>query len=575
MAADNTYNLAQAGTLNPEQFAQQQQLNRQQQMAQMLMQQSGPPQGQMISGRYVAPSWAQQLVPLANIMASKYIGEKADTEATKLARAIREQEMSDINKYNEILKGKEAVPGQEAVIPQGQTLRDDQGVLTMGAQEARPGQAAVPGDVEKANLFAASSYSPILRQMGVKRMTEGPKWEKSERIVNGVKETGYVDLNSPNPPATFRMAGSSPDIDTAKAVYEGYLPGTPQAGGNVPVSVRNNNPGNLVGSNGQFLTFATPQQGDAALVNDLTLKISGQSPAFKARFGNAPVTPATLAETWSPAAAKGNSAESTTNYGKAIATALGIAPNAPIPNTPEAIQKVKAAITQFEAGAYGGQNPQQDKYAPTNLPQYQDDPTISPKENMAARAAFNKENQVAIKNAKNSFDVLKNATEILSTNAPSSGRGENIVTGTREFFGGGGEASKADAQLKIYGSKLTMQVPRFEGPQSDKDTALYQAAAGDVGNPNIPIASRLASIETMKEIAKKYYPNGDWDSIDTGGAVVKKNILGGVRGLGAETMTPQQFAQGLNPQDREAFNWARKNPNDPRATQIIKKLGID
>lgn len=84
------YNLDQAGTLSPEQFAQQQQLNRQQQMAQMLMQQSAQPQGQMISGRYVAPSWAQQLVPLANIMASKYIGGKADTQAADLAKAIRE-----------------------------------------------------------------------------------------------------------------------------------------------------------------------------------------------------------------------------------------------------------------------------------------------------------------------------------------------------------------------------------------------------------------------------------------------------------------------------------------------------
>lgn len=90
MGVENQYNLAQAGNLTPEDYAQQQQLNRQQQMAQMLMQQSQQPQGQMISGRYVAPSWAQQLVPLANIAASQYIGGKADTEAAKLAQKIRE-----------------------------------------------------------------------------------------------------------------------------------------------------------------------------------------------------------------------------------------------------------------------------------------------------------------------------------------------------------------------------------------------------------------------------------------------------------------------------------------------------
>lgn len=90
----DAYNLSQAGTLTPEQFAQQQALNRQQQMSQMLLQQSQPAQGQMVSGRYVAPSWAQQLVPLANIMAAKYIGEKADTQAAQLAKQLREGRMA-------------------------------------------------------------------------------------------------------------------------------------------------------------------------------------------------------------------------------------------------------------------------------------------------------------------------------------------------------------------------------------------------------------------------------------------------------------------------------------------------
>ena len=46
-------NLSQQSTLPPELFAQQQALNRKQQMAAMLMQQNQQPQGQMVSGRYV------------------------------------------------------------------------------------------------------------------------------------------------------------------------------------------------------------------------------------------------------------------------------------------------------------------------------------------------------------------------------------------------------------------------------------------------------------------------------------------------------------------------------------------
>jgi hypothetical protein len=89
-------NPMQAGTMSPEDYAQQQQLNRQQQMAQLLMQQGmQQPQGQMVSGRYVAPSFFQNLVPLANIAASQYLGGKADTEAAKLAQKIREGKESE------------------------------------------------------------------------------------------------------------------------------------------------------------------------------------------------------------------------------------------------------------------------------------------------------------------------------------------------------------------------------------------------------------------------------------------------------------------------------------------------
>ena len=50
------------GNLPPEILGQQQALNRQQQMAQLLMQQGQQtPQGQMVSGRYVAPSFTQNL----------------------------------------------------------------------------------------------------------------------------------------------------------------------------------------------------------------------------------------------------------------------------------------------------------------------------------------------------------------------------------------------------------------------------------------------------------------------------------------------------------------------------------
>jgi len=139
----------------------------------------------------------------------------------------------------------------------------------------------------------------------------------------------------------------------------------PPEGRMQPVSVRNNNPGNLVDPRtGQIRKFDTPEQGQAALEQDLAGKLSGTSPAYKSKFGDAPVSPLTLAETWAPANAPGNSLESTTNYAKHIANTLGISVGDTIPNTPEALNKVAKAITEFESGQRAPSAPVQLAAAP-------------------------------------------------------------------------------------------------------------------------------------------------------------------------------------------------------------------
>jgi len=66
-------------------------LNRQQAYAQALMAQGmNQPQGQMVSGRYVAPSFAQYLNPLAQTLTGAYLGNKAEKEAANLALQLRQ-----------------------------------------------------------------------------------------------------------------------------------------------------------------------------------------------------------------------------------------------------------------------------------------------------------------------------------------------------------------------------------------------------------------------------------------------------------------------------------------------------
>lgn len=69
-----------------------QDVSRQRKLAELLMAQGfQQPQGQMISGQYVAPSWTQQLAPIANLLAGQAIGERADIKQNELAQALRVQ----------------------------------------------------------------------------------------------------------------------------------------------------------------------------------------------------------------------------------------------------------------------------------------------------------------------------------------------------------------------------------------------------------------------------------------------------------------------------------------------------
>lgn len=77
--------------LPPEVVLQQQQLNRQQKMAEMLLAQGAQPQaaGQMVSGRYVPNSFFQNLQPVANMLVGAYMAKKGDEKALDLAEQLR------------------------------------------------------------------------------------------------------------------------------------------------------------------------------------------------------------------------------------------------------------------------------------------------------------------------------------------------------------------------------------------------------------------------------------------------------------------------------------------------------
>jgi len=418
------------GNLPPEILGQQQALNRQQQMAQLLMAQGQQtPQGQMISGRYVPPAFTQNLAKLANIYVGKELAEKGDKQALELAAALRKRYGDELSQYQDLMNPKQT---------------EMAGPTPTGA----PLMSNAP-DRQAANLFAASAYNPALQAVGMKNLTQGPKWEKASFTdeKTGKTREGVINVNSDDPISTFQIGGVKPEMSAYERASLNLK------AGDQAISRANLYYNTGMGAGGGGVPMGAP------MVN---------APA------GAPMNVPTGVPTGAPT-------------GNVPAMPMGNAPVQPATNT----------------------------VAATAQPQYKYNPALSPKRNEELAIKFYEKQDTNVTNAKENFDLLKSASTLLSSEAPSSGRLSNIITGTREVFGGGGEASKADAQLNLLSGALTMKQPRFEGPQGVLDVILYQKLAGDLGNANIPIASRLATIDQMINLQKKYYPEGDWDSIST------------------------------------------------------------
>ena len=405
--------MADIGTLNPEQMLQQQQILRQQKMAEMLMQQGmQQPQGQMVSGRYVAPSIFQNLAGLANVYMGQRGIEKANQAQIDLAKRLRADETSAMADFMQQRQGKpaEMYPAQAGPMPDGGNIP---------IQESR---AAIPPNPQGAyaNLLANPKASLRLQNMAFNKLIADPEG--------------------------FTLAEGATRVE---------------------------------------------RQPDGSLK---VVASGGQKPRAPLQI----------------------------DTGTAIELRDPNNPTVVLQRIPKSLSPADTARMQFEGITGGGMpmgnapaQPSKDKFAPAIQPQYQYNPSISPKLNQEAAAKFSETLAKNQTNAKDSFDLMKAASNLLSSEAPSSGRLSNIATGTGELFGISSVASKADSRLNLLSGALTMKQPRFEGPQGVLDVTLYQKLAGDLGNPNIPIATRLGNIEEMINLQKKYYPDGDWDSIST------------------------------------------------------------
>jgi hypothetical protein len=119
----------------------------------------------------------------------------------------------------------------------------------------------------------------------------------------------------------------------------------------------------------------------------------------------------------------------------------------------------------------------------------------------------------------------------------------------------------AISKLQPIADLVLKMVPRFEGPQSDKDTQSYKEAAGQLANGNLPNAIRKAAAREIVRLMTKR--KGQFVSLamaDEGLAAQEEN--------GAAPELPAAN------KDADAIEWAKSNPSDPRAAQILKLNGM-
>jgi hypothetical protein len=112
--------------------------------------------------------------------------------------------------------------------------------------------------------------------------------------------------------------------------------------------------------------------------------------------------------------------------------------------------------------------------------------------------------------ANSTYGLIKPlADEIRQSTGSGIGTSVDKLAG---MVGVGTKGAQAIAKLDVLGYQLSSNVPRFEGAQSDADVKLYQQAAGDLANSSKPVSVRLAALQAITQVLKKYDKAGtnDW-----------------------------------------------------------------
>ena len=165
-----------------------------------------------------------------------------------------------------------------------QLLKGTPAQTVYGAGQEGPTMTEVPavaGNREAAIARLLKSQSPMAAPLVgklIEQQFKEPKWEKAELTdpKTGNTRQGWVDVNSPNPEATFRQGGEKPAIgpmDVMKGRFEGWYTGNVPAGGAMPTGGVS---GGGMGSTGGAPTGGAPTAGFGGLSPQASIEANKQ-----------------------------------------------------------------------------------------------------------------------------------------------------------------------------------------------------------------------------------------------------------------------------------------------------------
>lgn len=466
-------------------------IERRRQMAQALIDQSRDPlQGQMAGRMYVAPSWTQYAAKALQGWAGQRGLAKADEEQRAAAQ-------SAMDRRQRLLQALMGGQGAAADPTAGEVTQEPgtgaanlpglpYGPSAQGAPQASSGGAVGPGGMDQRTAMALMlSGDPALAGIG-QQVFSAAIDPRTKLDVAKYEETGRHNR------ATEENAARNADLMGAyrQAMLQSQYLGNQIAAANL---ARNNaefqyNTGMMPG--GQMPAPGAPQP----------LPPAGGAPA------GSPVAPPSPAMPAAPPPAGAQPAPG------AIPPMAAIPPGVP----PKLANDMRLKQFEAELSAQG-----------------------------AARKAAVGATAKRDANLMGIGDVIDQARAAL---APESGpRPTHSGLGAAVDYGASlvgltpPGAAQAD-KLKAISGALVAKMPRMEGPQSDFDVQNYKEMAGRVGDQTLPIARRLAALDAVEALWRKY------DKTSPAGGVV----------VPTGTEIPSGAAGGLTPDEQAELAALRK-----------------